>query len=470
VVNGGTIENVGSGYGSRNFTIGALGATLQADNPNGWYLSSYHGGATNPIVNNSSLTLTGAGLGAIDPNYPTTISGTGSVTKDGTGTWRISSVSSYTGATTVKAGILDFGASSQSLGAVILEGGTIENGTVTSATSFDVQSGTVSAALAGTAALTKTTAGTVTLSHANTYSGTTTVSAGKLIVNAALDAASAVSVASAGTLTGSGPINGSLTVNGTLAPGVGVGQLNANAVTLAAGATLEVQFGNWTAANFGSGWDLLYVQNDITLAATSLNKLTIRLTPASLADFSETTKAFTIATGNLLSGFDASAIILDTLAMPGTGSWAVQLNPDYPGDLQVVYTAGGQTPYQSWATTFGGGFTNTAPTADPDGDGMTNQQEYAFGLDPTKGSSVDPIVVPLDKANGKFRYTRSVQASNAPLSYKIWTSPDLMNWTQDTGATQTLFGTVGDVQTMQVTLSASTPLTATKLFVRVTAE
>src|SRR5262249_44781921 len=45
---------------------------------------------------------------------------------------------------------------------------------------FALQSGTVSAVLAGTGALSKTGAGTVTLSGANTYSGDTTVSAGAL--------------------------------------------------------------------------------------------------------------------------------------------------------------------------------------------------------------------------------------------------------------------------------------------------
>jgi hypothetical protein len=46
---------------------------------------------------------------------------------------------------------------------------------------------------------------------------------------------------------------------------------------------------------------------------------------------------------------------------------------------------------------------DTTATGDPDGDGMTNQQEYAFGLNPTLGSSVSPITALLDPVTGLLR-------------------------------------------------------------------
>jgi len=126
------------------------------------------------------------------------------------------------------------------------------------------------------------------------------------------------------------------------------------------------------------------------------------------------------------------------------------------------------TPYQLWAASFSG-FTDTDPTHDPDGDGMTNQQEFAFGLDPTKGSSSNPITAQLDKASGAFRYTRLKQTTSG-LSFKVYTSPDLIRWTEDGAATQRITATDYDVETVEVTLSAGKPLTESKLFVRVAAE
>ena len=106
------------------------------------------------------------------------------------------------------------------------------------------------------------------------------------------------------------------------------------------------------------------------------------------------------------------------------------------------------------------------PTADPDGDGMTNQQEYAFGLNPTSASSVNPITALLDSTTGKFSYTRRATPATTGLIYTVLTSPDLVTWTADTGATQTIV-TNGNVQTVAVTLT--NPAVAGKLFVRVKA-
>ena len=71
-------------------------------------------------------------------------------------------------ATTINGGTLDLGGTTQTQnGGLTLTGGTLQNGTLSSSGTFDVQAGSVSAALAGTGALAKTGAGTVTLSSAN---------------------------------------------------------------------------------------------------------------------------------------------------------------------------------------------------------------------------------------------------------------------------------------------------------------
>jgi autotransporter-associated beta strand protein len=65
-----------------------------------------------------------------------------------------------------------------------LVGGNISGtGTLTSATAFDLQAGTVTPALAGILGVTKSTTGILTLSGASTYTGGTTISAGRVNVD-----------------------------------------------------------------------------------------------------------------------------------------------------------------------------------------------------------------------------------------------------------------------------------------------
>jgi len=117
--------------------------------------------------------------------------------------------------------------------------------------------------------------------------------------------------------------------------------------------------------------------------------------------------------------------------------------------------------YDTWKSATG--VTGTT-TDDDDGDGRTNFEEYAFGLDPAASSSVNPIAVPLDKATGTFSYTRRLK-SKTGLTYSIWTSADLMAWTEDAGATEGNPIPNGDLETVPVTLSS--PPTASTFFVRV---
>ncbi|MCX6879400.1 MAG: hypothetical protein NTW21_37200 [Verrucomicrobia bacterium] len=127
----------------------------------------------------------------------------------------------------------------------------------------------------------------------------------------------------------------------------------------------------------------------------------------------------------------------------------------------------GGSDYNTWA---GGisGFLDTDPAHDPDSDGLSNFKEYAFGLDPTKGTSVNPIAVPLDKASGTFSYTRRDPLLTG-LTYHVFTAPNLQSWTEEaypadeTGLTQN-----GDVQTVTVTVHATA--VDGKLFVRVQAQ
>ena len=163
-------------------------------------------------LDNGGFLLTLGGVSATILIQTVGISGAGGLTVDQSfGELALNVASSYTGSTTISNGAivrygvdnalatgtltvdgggvgggLNIGAFSDSVGTVtLLNGGSISGagGILTSTGTFELQSGSVSAILAGSGiALNKTTSGTVTLSGANTYTGVTTISAGTLSV------------------------------------------------------------------------------------------------------------------------------------------------------------------------------------------------------------------------------------------------------------------------------------------------
>ena len=140
--------------------------------------------------------------------------------------------------------------------------------------------------------------------------------------------------------------------------------------------------------------------------------------------------------------------------------------------LSAVYDAGNNwttvtapTDYEIWGATYG--FGAGSRDGDIDNDGVTNFEEYAFGLFPNSGASVNPIKSPLNKATGKFSYTRRTATG---LTYSVWFSTNLAVWTRDTGAAAGTPVPNGANETVEVTLSTlpGVPLPA-KLFIQVRA-
>ena len=135
--------------------------------------------------------------------------------------------------------------------------------------------------------------------------------------------------------------------------------------------------------------------------------------------------------------------------------------------INLYYPNGRPSDYGTWSAKFSGA-SLTNPNADFDGDGQPNDHERIWGLNPTNAASRNPFTVTSDLAAGTFSYTRRTTALTG-LNYTVWTSTDLVNWTQDTGAIQTPGGAVAEVETVAVTVSPGL-VVGPRLFIRMRAQ
>jgi fibronectin-binding autotransporter adhesin len=255
-------------------------------------------------------------------------------------------------------------------------------------------------------------AGTYTLSGPNTYTRNTEVATSTAL-----------------TLASTGQLRFVPTTTGTTNAVVGAGTFNANGTFL-----LDLSGANTTD---GNSWLLVDVA---TLTETFGGSFTVN---SSLGAFSET-----------------SAGVWQL-----TNSGKTWTFTESTGTLGVADASADD--YATWANTF----TPPAglPGADDDGDGLTNFQEYAFGLDPKSGSSVNPITQPLDKTAGVFKYTRRATPATTGVSYTYESSTTLSGaWDPVTPALTPTTNGGSPVEEITVTLPG-TPLTAPKFFIRVKA-
>lgn len=164
--------------------------------------------------------------------YAGSLSGNGSLIKQGTGTVTLSGTSSHTGGTIITSGGLR--GTTASLQGVITNHGSLEFS--------QAGNGTFAGAISGAGPVVKSGAGNVTFSGTNNYSGNTTVNGGTLSVNGTLTN-STVQVMNGGTLGGTGSVrNATIQSGGTLAPGNSIGTLTVNGnLSFQAGSTYSVE-------------------------------------------------------------------------------------------------------------------------------------------------------------------------------------------------------------------------------------
>ncbi len=333
-----------------SFTTGA-GGFIMANTANTIQTA---GGALTIITTGGTSSLgnlaTAGGLITLNIGGTATVSGVISgtntaLTKTGTGTVTLAGLNTYTGATTINAGILSVGTlanggtasgigqSANTAGNLVLGGGTLQYTgatvstnrayTLTAATTntIDIVSGAATLTISGaaattTGALTKTGSGGLTLSGANAYTGLTTVSAGTLNygVNNALSSG-AVTVNGGtlnlatftdtvgtvtlidGTITGStGVLTGTSyavqngTINGILGGAVALTKTTAGTVVISS-------VNSYTGLTTVSAGTLRYgITNALSSGAVTVNGGTL-----DLVNFTDTVGAVTLTSGTITS-------------------------------------------------------------------------------------------------------------------------------------------------------------------------
>ncbi len=180
------------------------------------------------IVNNANLVFEQANDGV----FTGTISGAGTLNKNGGGVLTLTGAHTYTGGTSIQGGTL--AGNTQSLqGPIVNNANLVFN---------QASNGAFTGTISGTGTLNKNGAGVLTLTGAHSYTGPTFANQGVLVINGQVGS-SPVNILSGARLGGTGRIGG-LTVQsgGAVTPGNSIGTLQvAGPVTFQAGSVLQIE-------------------------------------------------------------------------------------------------------------------------------------------------------------------------------------------------------------------------------------
>ena len=439
---------------------------------NGAYLEQ---SGTGLLKFTSDLTATGAGTknlalqgstagigelaGAIVDNSATNKT---TVTKTGTGTWVLSGINTFTGNVFINEGILRI-TNSNALGNTSkivtinasankwleLDG---TGGTITLATNLGFQTSGVNGVIRNTAG-DNVIASPITMTVGNGNTKILSDNSGSLTLNGNIDANTTDRVLDlGGNSTANNAFNGVLANANT--PGLAKsdsGKWTLNGVNLYTGAT-TITGGTLVIGATGSidASASLAISAGATLDTTAKSSHTLPAAVSINVNGDTATCGLINAAGQALD-IDGAAVTFDvtgTLAAPvyvlanygsisGTPAFASATPPTgytldytYNGGTQIALVQSG-SDYDTWMNGYPSiTGSDKLPGADPDGDGLTNFEEYAFGLAPNSGASVNPISQPLSKTTGIFKYTRRATPASTGVTYTFESSTTLNGaWT-----------------------------------------
>jgi autotransporter-associated beta strand protein len=391
-------------------------------------------------IENGTLSKSGSNYDIQGGSVGASLAGTAGLTKSGSATAALGGANTYSGGTTINGGTLSVysaeglgdaagavtvntggtlythsGLTISRTGDVTVNGGwlTTDNnnfGTISvSGGNFIANNAAVLAVkLAGTAGLTVGGAGETYLWTDSSYTGATVISSGTLTLGGVgaisqqstlqIDSGAAINLTGDFTanninrtfagLTGAGILyggGGTVTINKASGTDIFSGDIQGAQGLIKDGAgTLELSgastYTGTTSVNAGTLVIKKYNLIDLILTAT--------ISPTTLAvDFLSTPAA---GTYNILSGPLASASLGSTTVTVAGGSLPAGLTAtviNSPNLKVVVQSTSSQTPQEAYVASFGLSGDDLLGTADPDGDGMDNNAEFAFGTSPISGAS-----------------------------------------------------------------------------------
>ncbi len=220
----------------------------------------------------------------------------------------------------------------------------------------------------------------------NTYTGSTLVNSGTLAItgDGTIAGSSNIVIASGATLDVSGHTGGGITiVSGQILSGSGA---VVGSITMADGAILSP----------GSSPGVLTVNGN--LALNNATVLAYELGTASdqtvvngnltLDGVVNVTDSGGLAAGNKIlisytGGLTDNGLTVGTMPSGFSGS----ISNDLALKRVVLVISGGADPYTSWASNYGLSGGNALGTADPDGDGLSNTNEFLAGFNPTNSAA-----------------------------------------------------------------------------------